>query len=385
MAVQTRRLRYPIGTAAGKQIGPGAPPPYSGAVRPLPCLSLFLLAACSSVPPPPAERARELPAPGPAVDVSSARQRANRAYEAGDLTTASQAIAEALSQNPRDARSHALQGLIQQAQARRQAPPDLWLLESAETELLRAGQLDAKDADVRFALGLFYLVDGHQEAALKVFDEVLAIDGFHQKTLETASRVRYERGEERAALELLINLHRVWPQSEAITWYRRAQCHLRIALSLDAQARKERSDELDKALRAFRECRRMAPEDADAILGEAFVRVQLLAGQKPEPEGELAAIEALYTQAQALRPQSGEPSFQAGALRESRGDAARAQELYAQALKAEPSHLPALLNLARLLARYPDSKDAARELYQRALPRVEDARERKAIEAWLKG
>jgi tetratricopeptide (TPR) repeat protein len=320
---------------------------------------------------------------GPLPDVSTLRQRAQRALDNGDLAPAVDAIDEALEQNPRDARSLALRGLIQQARARRENPPDLWLLESAETDLLRAIQVDPKDADVRHALGQFYLADGHQEAALKVFEEVLAIDGFHRRTLETCSRVRYERGEERMALDLLINLHRVWPQAEAMTWYRRAQCHLRVALSLDAQAARQRSDELGYALRAFREYRQLSPEDSDGLLGEAFTRARLLAERKPPPPDELEAIVALYVEAQGRRPRVAEPSFQAGVLLEDHGQPSRAQDFYAKALAADPDHVPSLLNLARLLAPHADTREAARGFFQRALPRLDDGPEKKAVEAWL--
>ena len=162
-----------------------------------------------------------------------------------------------------------------------------------------------------------------------------------------------------------------------------ARCYLSLADAPDQSA--ERATSLARALRAFHELSIREPEDPRGPAGEAHCRFTLALERATVPDAEKNRIRELWQKAARLAPADPTPRFNLALFLESKlvGDRAAAIATYRATLARDATHLPSLVNLARLLWVDGDH-DAAKALYRRALPKLEDERERREVRRLLK-
>lgn len=313
-----------------------------------------------------------------------------------------QALA-ALAIDPRCARARSVLGMVRFQAAALSDPPDLFLANEGETEVLLALQIAPDDAFVGWIHAVFLAESGHMsaaaaaaEASLERAKDAPAIE--RAALLGTAGTYRYELGEERAALPHLQTYIALRPD-DAAACFRIGSCLLRKAampLGSKTTALEQAQRDAEAAARAFARCVELAPGDEDAALAVAAAtkRAAELAAQRGEKAvAEQRLDEAVqHCQGVAERfPTNAEAMFRIGVIAEERGSFDRAGEAYSQALLRDPRHLGSLLNLAALGERaVVVGAPAARELLLRAL--AVDAEvggltsdERRRIEARLRG
>lgn len=322
-----------------------------------------------------------------------------RRYEEADL-----AAGAALQIDPRCARARAVRGIVLYQRAARVEPPDLFLVHSAEAELLLALQIEPADAFVGWMHAFFLAESGHTSAAAAAAEAAIerataAPPTERAALLHSAGTYRYELGEERAALPHLQAYVSLRPD-DAAACFRIGNSLLRIASvplgpTRMVALREARTRALDAA-RAFGRCAELAPGDEDAAL--AVVAATVRAAELADEAGEADVGQRLTSEAEELAraaasrfPTNAEAMFRVGVIAERRTALEAAGEAYSQALLRDPRHLGSLLNLAALSERAAVvGAPAALELLQRAL-RVDaadgglTASERRRIEARLRG
>jgi tetratricopeptide (TPR) repeat protein len=350
-------------------------------------LALGLL-ACSTVPLLPAEIVADLPEGGAlAADSPAARERHTRARQSlqrGAYAEAADIAGESVDREPRDATARLLLGRALTELARAQPRPETAMLEAAEVELLSAIRLQPRHVEAHVALGTLYELEGHLEAALRAYRRALDFSAFDREALLAASRLSVETGEERAAA-LHLEALRTLPDFpvEALVW--EGRCYHRLAAALDQ--RKFAKTLLGRARRAWIELQERQPQDARGYLGEAHC-LWLAMDESPATAtpADKQRLRQLCERAAALAPGDPLAPFDLGVYLESEvmADGAGAQAAYREALARDPRHLPSMLNLARLLW-LAERKDEAKELWRRALPLVDDTREKTRIETLLAG
>jgi len=360
---------------------------------------------CSTVLDRPSIRVESVPANGEtAIADQRGRQKlvlARRQLEADDFEAAARTGKTLIADHPLSAEAHVVYGLaslgvamepVREARARaakgnsKQEPvvPDLTELDEAETSLLSAVKLAPRMPEAQTALADLYYEEGHLEAALAGYRKALELSAFHRPALLRAAELATDLGLERSAAIYLEGL-RTQPDfpTKALVW--ETQVYLSLA---DARDQIEsRTTYLTRALRAFRELKARQPGKPLAVLGEAHCRFLLMrdSGQKLT-NAQIDQLRKLYLEAARLDPTDPVPRYNLGRVLEDDlvGRREAAIESYRAALDRSPTHLPSLLNLARLL--WEDGKrDEATGLYRRALPLMKDTDERKYVERLLAG
>jgi tetratricopeptide (TPR) repeat protein len=332
-----------------------------------------LTTSCGTAPPTPESRASLLPQVRVVTAEDTARVRELRvaaaaALERRDLDEALALVEQAMSFDRADARTHTVRGFIRMTQAKAEQPPVLEHWESAEADFLLGTRLDPQDPEVFFGLGSFYRDDGHVEAALLAFRKALELDPNHRRTLLAAGKLLHLHRRESEALPLLQRLL-AFPEQDPDALYRLGQCLLDRGRSDDAR-------------RIFQRYRALMPRDAEGPLAEASALWRSLGEAKAAPPAQAEEVLALLAAAAALAPGDPRPPFNSATFLEDRGERGQAVALYRRALELDPDHVPALLNLGRMLAAGGE-EDEARRLLERALPLLRDSRERRAVEGWL--
>jgi tetratricopeptide (TPR) repeat protein len=314
----------------------------------MPWMAVFLrlsfgacLAACSSVPPSPAEYAAQVP---PERELSTAERElvarllasARQRFAEGQHDAAEDAARGALRLDPRAAGARAVLG---ECLAHAGDPV------RAEGELLLASHLDPGDPHVALAYARFLERDHHLTAAAAVIDQALRRHLDDAELLSAASRLRFELGEERLALPLLTRLLTIRPQ-DAEAQYRMAQCEAALAASEQGPLRRRA---YEQAARSYAGYRQLRADDVDGCLGEAHALMHAAgAGQLSDREL-LAAAERAYRDAEQLAPDDARVAFGLALTAEAIGDHERARQLYRRALGLDPLHAGARLNLAASL------------------------------------
>ncbi|MFK7739395.1 MAG: tetratricopeptide repeat protein [Planctomycetota bacterium] len=377
-------------------------------LRPSSSLLGLVLLGCASVAPNPDEVRADLL---PEVALNAAEQAAcveleqtavdavvRRRYgEARDAATA------ALARNPRAARARAVLGMVLLQEASQVEPVEWVKLRRGECEMRLATQLKPDDAFVGWLHAVFLAETGHMSAAALAAEQALertadAPASERAALLGIAGTYRYELGEERAALPHLETYVLLRPD-DATAHFRLGSSLLRIAQVPDGVSNQQARLQAEGAVRAFARCAELAPGDCDAAL--AIATAQLRAAELAKADSEVDRAETLRNQAiqhlgdVATRfEQSPEPYFRLGVLAAEEGDEAAARSFYSESLARDPSHIPSLLNMARLLSN--EEPATAVELVQRALAVAPasaetvglqasglSAAERKALEGWL--
>lgn len=341
------------------------------------------LAACSAVSPRPDDLD---PDALPVRELTAAEQRAlepcveqaMRELVLRHYLAAEQAATAGLRIDPRNARCHAVLGMVLLQQAKPKDPPDLDLANAGEARTVLAEKLAPADPFVGWVRALFLAESGHLSAAAAAADRAIA----RSRSAPPAERAplyglagtyRYELGEERAALPLLEAYSDLRPD-DAAAQFRIGSCLLRMAdQPIGPQANQAEMAERDAehAARAFARCVELAPGDDDAQLavGAAVMKAADLAGDRGRDEvrkERIARAIDVFAKAAAQFPTNAEASFRVGVAEEARGDQAAAKVAYEAALARDGQHLGALLNLASLTAAGGDG-DGAKELWRRAL------------------
>lgn len=352
-----------------------------------PCLVVLWFAVCSacagvSVRP---ETVRADSLPVVSLSADSARELAAHVEAAMDAVSrldypeAEQRARQALEIDPRSARARAVLGSVLCQQSARVDPPDLFLANAGEGELLLAEQLAPADPLVGWMHAVMLADAGHLSAAAAVAEAALgrtadAPPAQRAALLGAAGNYRYELGEERAAVPHLQAYLALRPE-DAAAWFRLGASLLRMA-EVPSGARPNSlvaaQSQAEAAAAAFRRSAERVQDDEDAALavGAALLRAAELAAERRLPnEADLRRQAEQQFRAVADRFQgSAEPLFRLGVLAETRGDAAAAREAYTQALVRDPEHLGSLLNLAASRDREGADADAdVRELLERAL------------------
>jgi hypothetical protein len=352
------------------------------------CLGASIwLVSCTSVPPPPAERAADAPVEGavkPDAKAQAMLAGGSAALAAADLDRAERTARALIARDPRLAQAWTLlgQALTERAHGLKAVARSVTQLEDTEAALLRATRLAPKSAHAHAALGRFYEVDGHREAGLAAHRRALSLSAFLPESLLAAARLSMELGEERGA-RLHLEALRALPDLPTEALIQEARCYLSLADAPDQSA--ERATSLARALRAFHELSIREPEDPRGPAGEAHCRFTLALERATVPDAEKNRIRELWQEAARLAPADPTPRFNLALFLESKlvGDRAAAIATYRATLARDATHLPSLVNLARLLWVDGDH-DAAKALYRRALPKLEDERERREVRRLLK-
>lgn len=343
----------------------------------------LLLVACAGPVPDPAELERNLPG---AREVDPARRaeldvqvaEARVALAASRVVEAKAAVQRVLEIDPRHARALAVLGQCRLAAARESTPPALDEYRLAEGELRRASAIAPADPLVALLHAEYLVADGHLSAAALRVDEGLAANPDDQALLELGGRVRFDLGDERAAIPLLSRRVALAAADVDSVW-RLAQCHARLAAA--TFDRDERRRHATAARDAFHLNAALSPTDEEPLLGEAWAMLLLL----PEriDDASCAPILALYDRAARLDPASPEPAFGRGVALARAGRDAEARAAWREALSLDPRHLASLLELAASHAAAQEITEA-RVLLERALALSPPADERGRIEDWLK-
>ncbi len=310
---------------------------------------------------------------------------------------------EALALDPRSARARATIGMVLFQKSAASDPPDLFLANAGEREILLAMEIAPNDAFAGWIHAVFLALSGHMSAAAQAAEDALVRAEKAPATeraalLGIAGTYRYELAEERAALPHLQAYVALRPDDSAAC-FRVGSCLLRksaVPQGAKADALLAAQRDAENAAAAFARCCELAPGDEDGALavGAAWKRAADLAHQR----GDAAAHEKCSSEAEKVCraaaerfPSSAEAMFRVGVLAEERKTFPAAAAAYAQALVRNGDHLGSLLNLAALsesgaLVGAP----AARELWSRAL--AVDARrgglsadERRRLEARVRG
>ena len=345
----------------------------------------LLQVACSGVPPAPEDAAAvELPVreltEEQRRDVEAAAATGRARLEQGRPDQAVTAASRALEQDPRHARARAVLAAGLAAQAAVTQPPDVLLLQRAEGAFRLAQRLAPEDPVVAARYARFLVADGHLSAAVEVLDAALGHSPDDRELLLLAAESRYELGEERLALPLLIRLRAVAP-NHAPSRYRLALCELRLAEADDADG--SPTEGLRRAVQGFDEYRAMAPGDQDGWLAAGQARVRLAAAvDTPERRTQLLN-EALSVWVEGEARFGAQPEFpyRVGWCFETLGRSTPAAAAYGRALQVEPDHAPSLLALAAL--RVEVDPQATRSLLLRALQADITADERSQVLRWL--
>lgn len=289
-----------------------------------------------------------------------ATRRALLALDQRDADAAVHAAEQALRLDPRAARARAALGLGLLAQSQRQDPADLFLLRSGEVHVLTAVNLAPNDATVAWLHARFLTELGHGSAALAVAQA--ALTNLHQTTAEERARLlglaashAYELGEDTAAVAHLREYCALQDHD--------AQAHYRLGCSLlrlvnlqhGADGASAASDQITAAIAAFTRAYELAPLDIDAGLGAGIARMR--AGDSKTAESHFVALGEHFSE-------RAEPWFCAALAREALGEQSAAVVAYQEALRRDPVHLGALLNLAKL------TESAQPELAQDAMRRA---------------
>ncbi len=356
---------------------------------------LFTLGACAGVAPSSEEIAlREYPAASLTDLERNALKQMELAAEAalaeGQHERARQIAETALSVDPAAARARAVLGVALMYESQRSKPPDLALSQRADGETLAAVRISPLDPVVALLRARCLAQAGHLSAAAAAGEAGLllqarSMDAEYTALVEATANWCYELGEERRANRWLAQLAQRKPEDAAVQF--RFGANLLVIADTPVLAA--------SAARAFARSAELAPNDlaAHCAVIAAYVRAAELAEQAGKSDDLTKFLDAanLACSAAAARfPQSGEPLFRLAVIREQH-QATGARAAYESALKAEPEHLAALLNLAALLLSSPELPDqeVAKDLYRRAL--LIDAAhgglksgERKSIEARLK-
>jgi tetratricopeptide (TPR) repeat protein len=203
--------------------------------------------------------------------------------------------------------------------------------------------------------------------------------------LALCGECRFELGEERLARPHLRALVELRPD-DAIANFRLGICLLRTAADGETVG-KQVARALDAAA-TFQRASALAPGDVDAALavGRAYARAaEFDAGDGRDQA--LAQAATAFATAAAKFADSAEACFCQGVALQGRGQVDAAALAFAEALRRDPDHLGALLDLAALRAAEPA---AAKSLLRRALAlgdrgpqRLSDA-ERARIETFLR-
>ncbi|MGE0142426.1 MAG: hypothetical protein AB7I19_04125 [Planctomycetota bacterium] len=344
----------------------------------------FLSAACGGATPDPKAMASNLPAARTVDPQRRAALDAEVAAAIADLSAGKPEEVRAkvqlvLEYDPRHARARAVLGHTYLLEATAMTPPALEPLRLAEGEMLRATRIDPTDPVVaRFHVGLL-VVEGHLSAAKERVTTALAARPSDPDLLELSGRIHFDLGEERTAIAALRG--RVEQQGDdAGSWWRLAQSLARSADSAD-DADTRRAD-LSAAADAFARYRELVPEDADAVLGEAWARTRLLpdAPSLTDIEPILSAYDSVARQ----RPTDADPHFGRGRLLLLVGAIEEGRASLRTALALDPRHVGALLELAASLATDPAEHGSVRGLYERARTLDLEPNERRSVETWLR-
>ncbi len=344
--------------------------------------ALLCLTACGGIAPPPDQF--EVPAPRELDDVDRRRVlelelKARSALGAGAYDTATEAARDGLAIDPRHGILRALLGRALMGRAQRERPPRLDLWHDAERELRLASTLAPTDPEVAIAHLQMLEADGHLTAAVELLDPVLAANPRDPRLLREASRLRYELGEERAALPHLVLLLVLEPEDAETRW-RLAQCQLAMAAAAPpAEAPKLYRE----AASSFAQYRVLRPDDAGGALGEGYALLTLADLDEPATPQELAAVLPHFVAAARLAPREPDPLYAQALLHERLGTPDVAIALYREAIVRDPSHVPAHLNLVAALAAN-DDPGQARAAAMRALALPLPANERDRLREFLK-
>ena len=311
---------------------------------------------------------------------------------------AEKAAVAALELDPRNARARAVRGIVLLQVANESEPPDLFLANEGEAEVVLAEKLAPEDPFVGWVHALFLAESGHLSAAAAVAEA--AIERSRGAPAEEraplfglAGTYRYELGEERAALPLLTAYVGLRPDDSAAS-FRIGSCLMRMAMlpTGPAQSRDfNAQNRAEQAVRAFLRCVELAPGDEDAVLaaGAAMLRAAELADRQPgrQEEGVQLRDQALahFRTAASRFPDNAEAMFRVGVVEELLERTEAAGRAYTEALQRDSKHLGSLLNLASLLdTEDPVQSKMAVSLLRRALETDGLSRdERRRIEAFL--
>lgn len=344
---------------------------------------LTLLAACSGVSPrpdsldPAALPDRPLE-PAERQRVQTLVDQAMRELVLRHYDLAERTATAVLGTEPRNARCHAVLGMVMLQRAKEKEPSDLFLANGGEARTVLAERLAPADPFVGWVRALFLAESGHltaaaaaAEAALERAREAPAAE--RAPLYGLAGTYRYELGEERAALPLLEAYADLRPD-DASAQFRIGVCHLRMS-SLPIGPPEKQDEQAvrdaDQAARAFARCVELAPGDDDAALaiGAATLRAAELEGKRGRTEERSQRLQRaidVFTRAAEKFPHSAEAMFRVGVAEELRGAEAAAAKAYEAALARDAQHLGALLNLAAATAGAGD-RTAAIGLWRRAL------------------
>lgn len=345
---------------------------------------LLSAAGCGGVAPDPAAMADDLPTarafpPERIAELGARTDAALAALIAGDFERAEELAEAVLAVDPRRARARAVLAHCLMQEAIAESPPTLAPWRRAEGELRRASLLAPGDPVVARLHAAFLAADGHLSAAAERAEAGVAANPNDQALLELAARLRFDLGDERAAIPLLERFLALAPQNADAVW-RLAQAHARVApAEIEHDLRVARRD---AAVAAFDRYLKLAPDDPEGPLAAATARFARLQ-ETDEPDAELvAAILDLYDRAAQLLPASPAPHFGRGAVLDVAGRADAARTAYRAALALDQGHVPSLLNLAANLAAAGD-RAAAIPLLRRALILGVTDDERTRIQSFL--
>lgn len=348
----------------------------------VPLLVVAVLSACAAVSPrPELADASTLPVRELSVEetaeLAAHVNAATAAVVRARYDDAEGAANEALTIDPRAARARAVIAMVKLQRARREDPPPLFDVNTAETEMHVAGQLAPDDAFVGWMHAAFLAEAGHMSAAAAAAEAALGRAGAatpdeRAALLGLAGTYRYELGEERAAIPHL-RAFVALRANDASAHYLLGGSLLRVAALSPAadqpveQARRDAED----AVQAFDRCVELVPGDVDSALAGAAATWR--AAELAEKAGAAGARDELRNattarlQAIAERfPDHPEAMFRLGVVAEATGAPVAAKAAYGRALERDAAHVPSLLNLAAMHDASGDAGDAI-ALLQRVL------------------
>ena len=255
-------------------------------------------------------------------------------------------------------------------------------LQEAEFHLLAATRLEPRNPEAHWTLGRLYQKDGHLEAALAAYRTALEFNVQYRPALISAAGLATELGEERDAIRHLEALRAKTPfPKQALHWETR--CYLTLLEATDPQLEANHKIFLQRALRAYQELAELQKNSNLGTSGQAYCL--FLMAQMGFAKLDSEKIRELWLEAARIDPRDPEPRFNLAAFLESDlvGEVEAAIDAYRSSLDRDPTHLPSMLNLARLLL--DRKKGEALELYRRALPKIQDPKEKKKVLKILAG
>ncbi|MCB9870581.1 MAG: hypothetical protein H6837_12045 [Planctomycetes bacterium] len=387
-------LRQPV--VRRRQRGAPGPEAFASASAGAAVWLAGVLVSCSAVGPSPAERAAtEPPRREPSADqlqaIARHTQAALAALRGGDPKVARREAEAALLMLPRAGRARAILGRAMLAEALRQDdPPPLPQVEAAEGELRLALRMDPQDLEIRVLFAEFLAATGRVTHAADQLDEVLRTQPEHRAALRAAARMRFELGQERAAVPLLERVLQHLPR-DAETHRQLALCRYRLAEAtaagdvdpLPADAAAAARTAFLAAAESFRKYADLAPGSVGGYLGEAaakFAAARLLpAASAPQMRTECAAVLSILAAGARIGVTSPGPHHSAGVVHEHLDQTREAKQAYEQALRRDRDHVPSVLNLAALLQRTGDRLGAL-DFYRRALKLELSSDERRKVQ-----